>query len=561
MLRYPKILIVLAACIACFGGTPSVAAAKRTVCTITVNSADERDAFRSALPDAQYEFVELVERGRADWLESACRQGVQCDMLVVSGHFNGNDFFSDQLTVNEYLPVEEMERASCSNSCPGLFAHLKEVYLFGCTTLSPDVIQGTGGEVARSLVRAGHPPWEAARRADSLKDRYGSSNRDVMRRVFRDVPAIYGFSAVAPLGMTAGPILQRYFHQGIHADVGSGRTNRRLVNAFAAHGMTVTHGVQRGDPEAAYRAEVCRFVDERADLAAKLRFAHEILGRDMAEVRFFLERIERLVGALSQEARRGPAVRAALASIAADAPARNAFLTFARDSDRADTRARMVQVAHALGWLGDAEEREEMAALVHALLSVPTIAIADIGLACQLATGYALQVDGAFRSGRGADHAAVRACLGDPDAHAAVLAALVSGQPGDAAAAAMYLQQRAFTTDELRVAVSRIGALRDPAAQARAFDVLARHPVRDPAILAALVDLYPLVNGAHAQRAIAGILVRNDYRTLDAPQVVELLRAHRLPSREGGDMVDILIRRLEGASLDDRAADPRAAPG
>ena len=55
-----------------------------------------------------------------DWLESACRQGVRCDVLVISGHYDGgNEFFSDQLDVREFLPVNEMERVSCSNSCPG----------------------------------------------------------------------------------------------------------------------------------------------------------------------------------------------------------------------------------------------------------------------------------------------------------------------------------------------------------------------------------------------------------------------------------------------------------
>ena len=41
------------------------------------------------------------------------------------------------------LPVEEMERASCSESCPGLFSRLKEVYLFGCETLSPAASEAT----------------------------------------------------------------------------------------------------------------------------------------------------------------------------------------------------------------------------------------------------------------------------------------------------------------------------------------------------------------------------------------------------------------------------------
>src|ERR1043166_7507038 len=53
----------------------------RTVCTITVNSTDEKEMFRQRLPEDQYQFVELVERGRPDWLASACRQGVRCDLL------------------------------------------------------------------------------------------------------------------------------------------------------------------------------------------------------------------------------------------------------------------------------------------------------------------------------------------------------------------------------------------------------------------------------------------------------------------------------------------------
>ena len=73
---------------------------KRTVCTITVNSPDEKETFRRYLPDDQYQFVELVERGRPDWLASACRQGVRCDMLVISGHFDGStEFYSDRLDV------------------------------------------------------------------------------------------------------------------------------------------------------------------------------------------------------------------------------------------------------------------------------------------------------------------------------------------------------------------------------------------------------------------------------------------------------------------------------
>src|SRR4051812_12263864 len=81
-------------------------AAPKTVCTITVNSADERDIFRRNLPPGDYKFVELVERGRKDWLASACQQRVQCDALIISGHFDGGDeFYTDSNDRSEYLTV------------------------------------------------------------------------------------------------------------------------------------------------------------------------------------------------------------------------------------------------------------------------------------------------------------------------------------------------------------------------------------------------------------------------------------------------------------------------
>src|SRR5881394_2480797 len=169
---------------------------KKTVCTITVNSPDEKELFRRSLPADEFQFVELVERGRPDWLASACRAGVRCDVLVISGHFDGGDeFYSDRPDVREYLPVDEMERVSCSDSCPGLFSQLKEVYLFGCNTLSADAVRFTSSEVGRSLVRAGYKPEDARRLAQSLDQLHGESSRDRMRRIFTNVPVIYGFSS------------------------------------------------------------------------------------------------------------------------------------------------------------------------------------------------------------------------------------------------------------------------------------------------------------------------------------------------------------------------------
>ena len=157
-------------------------AGKQTVCSITVNSADEKEAFRRSLLPDKFQFVELVDRGHPDWLASACRQGVRCDVLVISGHYDGRDeFFSDRLDGHEFLPVDEMERASCSASCSGLFSQLKDVYLFGCNTLNPESLKSAPGEIRRSLIRSGHSRVDAERLARELSARYGANSRDRMR--------------------------------------------------------------------------------------------------------------------------------------------------------------------------------------------------------------------------------------------------------------------------------------------------------------------------------------------------------------------------------------------
>src|SRR4029078_3422688 len=68
---------------------PVALADKKTVCSITVNSADERETFKRYLPHDEYNFFELVERGRPDWLAASCRTGIKCDVLLISGAFDG----------------------------------------------------------------------------------------------------------------------------------------------------------------------------------------------------------------------------------------------------------------------------------------------------------------------------------------------------------------------------------------------------------------------------------------------------------------------------------------
>jgi hypothetical protein len=531
-----------------------VHAEKKTVCTITVNSADEKETFRRHLPRDEYRFVELVERGRPDWLASACRQHIRCDALIVSGHFNGTEFFSDQLDVSEFLPVQEMERASCAASCAGLFSQLKEVYLFGCNTLNTETTRTLPAEIERSLMRAGSPRADAERVSYALMRRYGQSNRDVTRRVFTNVPAIYGFSSRAPVGPTAASLLNRYFQSSSAERTGNGGANRKLLASFAASSMTVIGGMSATDPQAAYREEACRFVDERSSPAQKLDFVHELLRRGTAEGRVFLDRIEGFLSTLDETQREDPAVAAALGAIERDAAARDRYLSYARDVDQAPIRARMTAVARDLGWLSPAEYRIEIARMIQDLLARPTMTAAEVDLICALNDNRSLdpalgRLDPSLVAGNRVDRAAALACLGSPEHHDRMLLALTSTNPDEARMAEVYFHRRPITDpDELRIVTASIARMSAADAQARALEVLAQQRVSDEESLAEVTRLFPVAGSVNVQRAIAGLIIRSDYRAIATPETLRMLRETRLKAPGGEDIIDILIRRLEASS-------------
>ena len=93
------------------------------------------------------------------------------------------------------------------------------------------------------------------------------------------------------------------------------------------------HGLRTSEPQASHRADVCRFADDRLSVAARLAFVHELLRRDAAEVRMFLDRLEKET-ALTPEERAQPEAAAQLAAIAADARRAPALLRTVRRRGR-----------------------------------------------------------------------------------------------------------------------------------------------------------------------------------------------------------------------------------
>jgi hypothetical protein len=529
-------------------------ASKRTVCTITVNSTDEREMFRQRLPEDQYRFVELVERNRPDWLATACQQGIRCDLLVISGHFDGStEFYSDRVAASEFLPVPEMERAACSDSCPGLFSQLKEVYLFGCNTLNAAAVKTMSSEVGRSLVRAGHSQSDAGRLARTLDQRHGESSRDRMRRIFMNVPVIYGFSSRAPLGPTAATLLGRYLQSSSFAEVGSGHASPKLLRQFATDSMIAVSGLSESDPRAVYRHEVCQFIDDRPSPAEKLRFIHDLLRRDMGEVRMFLERIEGLFAALSESERQAPSFSQALGEIAGDHVARQRYLRFAEDADQPQVRARMIQLAGTLGWLSPPDRRAEIVRMIGDLLGRKSIGPAEIDLICSINRNRELDQE-RYRLSLSSSqtnevaHAAALACLGSAESRARVLRALTTGDDAESLIAEIYLVHRPITdVNEFRAVAIGIPRMSGSTAQVRALDTLGRQRLSDRQTLDELARLFPVAESVDVQRAIAAVFIRSDYQLLDKAEFVRVLNQSRLRSPSGDDIIDILIRRLRPA--------------
>jgi hypothetical protein len=290
---------------------------------------------------------------------------------------------------------------------------------------------------------------------------------------------------------------------------------------------------------------MCQFVDDRLSDATRLAFVHQVLQRDVAETRFYLNRMQQLMASLDERRRSAPVVAQVLEEIARDQDARGRLLDFARHHSPSSVRVQLLELAHSLGWLTTGERKDEMSLMLGELQTHDAVGIADIDLACTLSRQY--QLDGPI--GRSATddlpHAALRACLGSASDRERTLQGLLSLREADVQIAQAYLRQRPISDNaELRRLTAGVVAMPPSEAQTRALETLARQYVSDPEVLQMLTGLFAQTTSWAVQAAVASILLRADRSAMAAPQVIAVLLEKRLPAPRGDDIIDALIRRL-----------------
>src|SRR5581483_1173109 len=175
---------------------PMQARAERLrVCALIFNQPDEVEAFRSRLPEQDFEIVDLspqlpqpsgqdADAAPASWLSSRCRSDLHCDVVVYSAEFAGRFFGASGVSVG----LQEMEESACQPRCQGLFHDPREVFLLACNTLATkDQDRRSPEEYLQVLLDHGFDRAAAERVVALRYGPLGPSFREALRRIFMGV--------------------------------------------------------------------------------------------------------------------------------------------------------------------------------------------------------------------------------------------------------------------------------------------------------------------------------------------------------------------------------------
>ncbi len=219
---------------------PSPQDRRKTVCSITVNSADERETFRNSLDPNEYTFVELLpfnkneDKGRFiprdnRWIKHAKEQKIHCDILVISGHFASSFIGSSGFEVK----LEDLTKFSCDNEYKELFESVRQIYLFGCNTLASNSIDSrTIRQYREILIEDGVFLHQAQRIAARRYTTYDQTISSEFRKIFPQAEQIFGFPRPSPSGENIKNVLSRYLKIAYQKNQSTNKSQTYLQENF-----------------------------------------------------------------------------------------------------------------------------------------------------------------------------------------------------------------------------------------------------------------------------------------------------------------------------------------
>lgn len=373
------------------------ALAKSTICTISINSTDEKKTFEKHLDSKAFEFIELTppelsRKNFRSWFRDACAKATamqtSCDALIISGHFVG-DFFGAS---GFYLPLEDLEAESCAQTCNGVLKDPKAVFLFGCNTLATKAKDSRNGQsYYEMLVEDGFEPSLAEAFSESRYGPTGQMNSKRMLNVFSNSSRIYGFDSVGPLGSHVSKMIDNYFVknpdfanllQSLEAERSAKsmssllsqfeKQNNNIQDAFRCSlkdtNITCGNGICQKD--AAIQSSVCMTRDKSKPLEQRLTALKTLL--DGKDALAFVPTAQSLLAELDEAALSDP-IKRKIKELRDNPRLKAALLTLIRKPYQFDRqKMKWISVARRLSWLNEAETNAECWKISKRLLSEST---------------------------------------------------------------------------------------------------------------------------------------------------------------------------------------------
>jgi hypothetical protein len=204
-------------------GQISIAFNKPKICTLTMNSTNEKVLFQKYYKP-EFDFIELTQAygpgGRTAsinderWFHKACSdENLICDIVLISGHFGG-EFAGDG--DGPTLRLSTIKDRAVKGNCKPILEKSKEVYLFGCNTLAEKNLHNrdsrftTYGQYYNHLLHERYEEADAKFITDAKFLPTGFTIREQMQMIFTGPKIIYGFNDVAPTGAAISERLKKF---------------------------------------------------------------------------------------------------------------------------------------------------------------------------------------------------------------------------------------------------------------------------------------------------------------------------------------------------------------